>query len=443
MWAVLPAEALIVSRLCAAFPAEALLVVSATSLALAVPETVLRTWPTLLPFGARALLPGGTLSTSAFVLEDPPIRVGFRYAPLSRTKIRFDPSDPSLLGPRYEALARRGGPREPVTFEFRTDEMGFPNSPPVLGRRYRVIVCGDSFCVPNGPMNWVEQLGQKMGSPVLNLSVASWGTQAEVAAVETFGAAALPELVLLAFFEGNDLLDVATYADHRTRGTSWKTAIDAAGPLQRLLTPRLLQYAFLRIFDFARGVEDDESKPIYPLKANLGGRIVDLCFYPLYVGMLGVPADELVRSVNLDLVRGSLQRLRTASQRSAARTALVFIPSKEHVYFRLLLGTPARLAQAVAHAEKVGLGTDSRLSFSEQPVSMAAVARNIDAQRDTMRQLAESSGLAFVDLTEAFVRRAADSTELYYYSDTHWNQTGHALAADLVYDSMGQSGSRP
>ncbi len=86
----------------------------------------------------------------------------------------------------------------------------------------------------------------------------------------------------------------------------------------------------------------------------------------------------------------------------------------------------------------MGLDDDGYLGFEAgSRASMDAIRRHADDQRRVIGALAARHGMAFVDLTPRFVEEARRGRALYYPYDTHWNQAGHHLAAEVVMGWLG------
>ena len=79
------------------------------------------------------------------------------------------------------------------------------------------------------------------------------------------------------------------------------------------------------------------------------------------------------------------------------------------------------------------LRSNGYLSMAQSPAATPALVRaRMDDQRDVMAEFARRSQIRFLDLAPSFQADAARGTELYYLGDTHWNQGGHVLAAQIV-----------
>src|SRR5437867_5214845 len=86
-----------------------------------------------------------------------------------------------------------------------TDANGFRNSPPEKAT-YGIVALGDSFTRGSGVATpWPQKLSEYTGSDVLNLGDVGFGPQDELKVLRKYGLKKQPQLVILAYFEGNDL----------------------------------------------------------------------------------------------------------------------------------------------------------------------------------------------------------------------------------------------
>jgi hypothetical protein len=58
----------------------------------------------------------------------------------------------------------------------------------------------------------------------------------------------------------------------------------------------------------------------------------------------------------------------------------------------------------------------------------------MDDQARLLADFAAEHEMLYLDLTPIFQQEAGASVELYYPFDTHWNQLGHNLAAEAIYN---------
>ncbi|MFZ2880958.1 MAG: hypothetical protein WA009_15555, partial [Phototrophicaceae bacterium] len=88
--------------------------------------------------------------------------------------------------------------------------------------------------------------------------------------------------------------------------------------------------------------------------------------------------------------------------------------------------------------QRVVTSPGGTLTFAPAPVEdEAAYFDSLYAHRDLIAALlAERAGWRLIDLTPAFEAAAAEERLLYYPYDTHWNQAGHDLAAQVIAEAI-------
>ena len=121
------------------------------------------------------------------------------------------------------------GERRAHWYEFRTDEEGFRNR--ATRPRIDIAALGDSFTDAQtvaADAAWPQQLEARLGAAVQNYGTAGFGPQQELLVLKDLRCA-IHELVVLAFFAGNDLRDAGCSSRRAARRTPGSTA-EAGGP---------------------------------------------------------------------------------------------------------------------------------------------------------------------------------------------------------------------
>lgn len=279
---------------------------------------------------------------------------------------------------------------------------------------YRVVALGDSFTVGAGsygntwPALLEGELGQRIGrqTEVFALGVPGVGPRFELRIWELERDLLLPDLVVLAFFVGNDFTDDQTAALSDSRLT----------PLLRASYTARLGRNLYR----AWGHRTRAAPAATP--ASAPGR-----------GGFEVPTDDLERlsfsreqhlAIEADRLQICLQknlpqlielatdvvqilgRLDAEVRRTGADFVVMLIPDEYQVNEQLL-----REVQATLH------------------VPMQAV--DLDAPQRHLARLLDAASIRHLDLLPAF-RDAGRTQALYYDRNTHWNDAGNALAARLL-----------
>lgn len=405
------------------------LVVLGVLLGLAAAELFLRRRPQYIPDAARGRLAGQGMFLRSDLIFERPIRVGFRYLPNQDRIATFRRSDGDLYRRQAGSLPRLDPKEDAILtrFHFVTDDDGYPNPTP-LRDRYDIVAAGDSFTAPGMvAAPWPSVLERLTGRSVRNLAVAGYGPQQEAAALIHYGLPYHPRWVVVAYFEGNDLIvEAPAFENKRRTGRSWiEDDLATAGPYAQSVALQSLRGAL------SAALPQAASPPRFPLALSLGDHRVPVTFFDVYTSVLTAARADIEASVNLEYVRTALLDLRRATTAAAARLLVLYVPSKEHLYSSLITDAGV-MRRVIAGVQPVALFPDRLLRTAQEQATPEQVWAHGDDQRDAIVHLARQHGIDVLDLTPAFLAAAASGTELYHPADTHWNQTGHDLAARLV-----------
>jgi len=301
-----------------------------------------------------------------------------------------------------------------------TDAHGFRNSLPEKAA-YQIVVLGDSFTRASGVATpWPQKLAEDIGSEVLNLGDVGFGPQDELKVLQQYGLNKQSQWVILAYFEGNDLYDAASY--------------EQANPFIIARFARYLLTQGLEAWnDREQGTAQAAVAPSYryPIRATINNTDLDLTFFPPYISWLSISDGSLERSQNYRLVQETILKVRDLSAAAGSRFLLVFLPSKEHVYLPYL-NDPETLAKVFADVPTLELNEAGSIQFTEQKATPELIFLNMDAQAHLLADFSAQQDINYLDLTSTFQKEAGAGAELYYLYDTHWNQSGHDLAAQMI-----------
>jgi hypothetical protein len=304
---------------------------------------------------------------------------------------------------------------------FTTDGNGFRNFLPEKAT-YPVVALGDSFTVAgNVASPWPQKVTDCTGLDVLNLGGAGLGPQEELEILREFGLEKQPKLVIMAYFEGNDLYDAAAY--------------ERATPF---IVARLGRYMLTQgIEAWQKGSGDTipTANPddiyIYPITVTINNSELEMAFFPAYVAWV-VASDELIEpSQNYRLVQETILEVKALSEEAEADFLLVYVPTKEHIYLPYLNDTET-LAHILTDVPTLELDEDGFLQFTNQKATLEMTRQHLDDQARLLSDFATEQEIAFLDLTLPFQTESATGAELYYPFDTHWNQNGHDLAGQTI-----------
>lgn len=400
-----------VKRTFVAILGNVVLVLLGLAIALVSMELLLRAFPNLIPGDVRT---------------DPPVR---RVQAVSDQTYEVKLSSGDLFYWMRGAIAPVPEDEDKVVADvhFTTDANGFRNDPSESDT-YTIVALGDSFTVAgNVDSPWPQALAEYSGSAVLNLGEAGNGPQQELKILRRYGLPASPQWVILAYFEGNDLYDAASYAQ--------------ASPF---ILPRFGKYVAERGLE---ALQDGQPTNVnarvdrdyrYPITLTAGHGDLEMAFFSYYFAWLSVDRESIEASQNFELVKETLLQARDLSEESEARFLLVYVPTKEHVYLPYLNDAELR-ARVFVDVPMMGLDEAGFLQFTDKHVTPELILQHSDDQSELLADFAAQHNIHYLDLTPAFQAEAGSGKELYYPFDTHWNQLGHNLAANTIHEYINEN----
>lgn len=378
----------------------------------------------------------GTYDCQPYFIYDKPVKIGYRYTPGFKLEGMWDPANPHLANAGDSTAPT--GRSDAFWYEFHTDEMGFPNEQYEWQDSYDIVITGDSFTIPTAPESWITLLAQQTGKQILTLGAPSWSTLNEAEAIKMYGLDKDPDWVLLMFFEGNDLINIAQYLERRDSGLDWREYDLQGVPWsRRLLTPHLLQFmgGKLRPQPAETAAAADYRYPIsYSTEAGEQQTVLkDIHLLPL-----SADYETLSRSNEYAEMGKALLELDSLVKRQGARLLVVYIPSKEHLVWSRVWD-PRDVNNILARSVTVTLseGDHGSLRWQPQYLSYDAFTENHRAQMKLLEDFTAENGIEFLNLTPDFWEQQVAVGELYHYADPHWNQAGNQLAADLIAGYLG------
>jgi hypothetical protein len=363
---------------------------------------------------------------------------------------------------------------------FVTDEFGFRNTTPP--GEARVAVLGDSFTeAANVSRPFPDRLASRLGVPVYNLGVACYGTlHEEIILQRMLSRLDSLKAVVLAWYGSNDPFDNDRFYKARKKGDlaaaydeMIRTRIMSKVPdsyflLERVFSGRVLIRLFPQIQSLSghfntphvisagSGIfreqdfkENQERTPggwneslvelggvesavfstrpdgeFNSFDLSLGDEEKKMALFfrnleDLYLG-------EQINSSGLAEGLLALSRISKMLREKKVELLVVYFPCKYQVYHEALARSykDEELGWLIA-----SLGDRLRLEMPEQV--LAKINAGIDAQANRLRNYCENNGIAYLDLTPGFRDRAFNSL-LYYENDTHFNEQGHELAAQII-----------
>jgi len=288
-------------------------------------------------------------------------------------------------------------------FHLETNSLGLRDVEIEPGKkpdRLRVMLLGDSMSMAEGvelEETYIKRLEAlaNSGRPVkpvqtINAAIRGYGNDQEVLLFERLGPAFRPDVVILAFFEGNDL-------DDNRNGCLFRLGPDGLvrqAPSEADSPKRRYYERQIRI----------QNIPGYRF---LVGHSHLANFVRMHVARMLIRQHDAVASVNslqhtwrcedLTLTQEILKRWQNDCLRLAAAPVMLYIPAPES------------------------------LGDSNSPVR----TKGLNA---AMADFARKQNLAFLDLTAAF-REAPDPSAL-YLEDAHLSPEGHVYAAGALHEFL-------
>jgi hypothetical protein len=360
---------------------------------------------------------------------DKPIKLAYHYVPGYKTEGMWDPADPRTANPGNET--RPTGRSDAFFYKFQTDEKGFPNDEYTWRDQYDIVIAGDSFTIRTAPRTWMESLRDLTGMSVLTLGAPSWGPLNETEAIKQYGLDKNPKWVAVMYFEGNDLFNTEQYLERQATGLSWKEYDFSHSTLgDQLITPHLMDYAVKKVLPSAN------SAPLeyrYPVTASTEAGLIPMVLKDFHLLPMSADYDTLAKSDEFAAIKQSLVEMKQQVEAQGGRFLLVYVPSKEHVYWsRIWDPTDVNHILERSVTVKLSEGDHGHFVWEPQYLSYDTFNANHNAQEKLLTDFAQSNAIEFLNLTPTFWEQAIKRGELYHYADPHWNQAGNDLAAQTI-----------
>jgi hypothetical protein len=376
----------------------------------------------------------------ALVLAEVALRIaGFDYAPFWRP----DPITGTALRPNTSGWFRKEGEAYvSVNSRALRDRERPVAKPPGV---YRIVVLGDSYAEAlqvDVERTFWRLLEKKLQAcdfqpgkqiDVVNLGTSGFGTGQELRALQARGLAYAPDLVLLAFFAGNDVRNNSRELE--TEKLKPFYVLDDAGALRlddSFATSAEFRRRSARVRDFAK----EASKYL---------RTLQLVYYVKDTLEAGSPAGRAA-GVGSAIEPGLDDQVFTAPQSEPWRQAW-------RVTERLIAET--RRTAAAAGADFILVTLSVGIQVHPDRAVRDAFAKKLEAPdlfypERRLLELGKSENIRVIALAPELLRRAeSGNVFLHGFANTrmgtgHWNEAGHAAAADLLAEKLcHDKGGRP
>ncbi|MGB1289232.1 MAG: alginate O-acetyltransferase AlgX-related protein [Aggregatilineales bacterium] len=357
------------------------------------------------------LIPGADFAERQFA----GVSLDIEYRISDGDMFAFKPDDVRPLQPEEDMLLEQ--------YTIAWDEDGF-RIPAIQADRYPIMTIGDSFTEgANVPLPWADGVAAALDVPVRNYGYRNYGPLEYQDVLANYATTDERTWLLYGHFSGNDLGDVMRSEE-------------------QLVAERDPFYLFPWITEQAQRNFEREFRPItkdhytYPMPTIIGGNYYDLALHEHLLWWQRAPENGFAESRSYDMLSETLDMADEILPETCK--AFIFIPTKEQLYFPYIeFGTRKWLMYV---GERPEPGADGILRLNPAPLGDEDDAQLIDEilyeQRDAMQALAEEKGWIFIDLLDPFAERVAQGELLYYKYDTHWNQAGHTLAADVIAEAV-------
>jgi len=307
-------------------------------------------------------------------------------------------------------------PFDPYRISFQRDAHGFRNPEPWPDKVQTVII-GDSFTAAEAI---VAPYWQGIADSLLVLGLPGSGTLQQQRLMEAYALPRDPELVILAYFAGNDLQDSLTFQR--------QSQADEANSSEtgRRKSPLDYSVLFNIAYAFRSLVSRDANQPChYPQMARTEPP-TPIAFYDEFLSSFALDSQSLQESEKFRITRDAIGDMAETLHARGSQLILMYIPQKAELYWELL-----------SDESKAAIHSGSKIFDST--IGASAVSANLWAQRDLMAEMAANLNIAFLDLTPALSDAVSGGEQPYFFADTHWNQAGHNIARIALLDFLNQS----
>ncbi len=299
---------------------------------------------------------------------------------------------------------------------FRTPEYQMKKSPDSK----RFIAIGDSFVCDSGYVPYPEQfpvlLQRKLSTwlkvdvEVINLGLPCVGPQFEQKILELEGVHLDPDLIIWAYFVGNDFIDEMPLS--KDRRISIRRTLYMKSYLCRLIKNSYILYAYLRT-PGARKTDEmkdgrsgtwiglpgdyDPDKPTFEKNK----------FISIQASRMSVYAKETFPWHQWESIQQTFIEIRDTCRHFKIPLLVVIIPDENQVNSDLLEDVTKKLNKTVDHF------------LMEYPQVL-------------LTDFFKRSEIDYLDLLSIF-KKEGEAKRLYTLRDTHWNPEGNLLAAETIF----------
>ena len=181
------------------------------------------------------------------------------------------------------------------------------------------------------------------------------------------------------YFEGNDLFNTEQYLERQATGMSWKEYDFSQSSLgDQLVTPHLIEYALKKVLPSASPAPLEYR---YPVTASTEAGPIPMVLKDFHLLPMSADYDTLAKSDEFAAIKQSLVELKQQVEAQGGNFLLVYVPSKEHVYWsRIWDPTDVNNILERSVTVKLSEGDHGHFEWEPQYLSYDAFNANHNAQ---------------------------------------------------------------
>jgi hypothetical protein len=286
--------------------------------------------------------------------------------------------------------------------------------------------------------SWPAQLGRLLGEPVYNMGLGGYGPLQYLFLAEHEASKLRPQILVVAFYFGNDLVDAYRVARSTPYWRNWRVDDSAYAvepeyerlwheqPRKRFaslrdwLSRHSVLYSVVRVTVLPRVAAWERDRLSMDVTADHQMIWVDPsnpAVRTIFTPQLRLSAvDPQLPSVQegLRITKRAFSSLKKSADAQRTQLLVLLIPTKERAYCRYLEDSGSRMPDALA-----------RLCAVEQQV------------KEDMLRFFEASSIAFVDVTGAMEEKIRNHVQIFPTdADAHPQANGYGVIARAVYDAV-------
>lgn len=308
--------------------------------------------------------------------------------------------------------------------DYTSDAAGFRN--PVAEGPVDLLVVGDSFThapLVERDQIWSSLLARAEGWSERNLGVSGYGPPQAAIVLDRYAGEFDPRLVLMQIYLGNDIFDALEFELWKRSGKSYRLFTREHYQLP-LIVPT---FEWLRgtVFSISRLPADrPERKPLAANSIRVGTQTIKVGFEPS-VHLLTKTKEEFTTHPGMTPLLDGISAASQACQRMGVPFGIVIVPIKLRILFEAF--------ETERDREEALLAQRPRPEVESPQALVELVRSRQDNQNLVIREFLEQEKIPYLDLTESLFQAVGTEGLLPYFPmDSHWNDTGHVVAAKAI-----------